>query len=201
MVNPVLLGQDLATTGETDPFRLPDGRLLFVSDREPPNRIWIAGTPPTRATAGAEEIVERSPFVDSAGDLWLSYDGRIARARPEGDTWGVPVEVPLGPQEGRVDLFPRLSADRRTLVFSSTRDGGFIEFGADGPAPPPSIWTATRPDPEADEWTLFPLPELSSISGAEGAWISPDGCDVAFATSTQAPTFSWDLRGASRASP
>src|SRR5262249_45321055 len=68
-----------ADASERDAFPLPDGRLLFVSNRDGGvAKIWVklpGGTTVTRATKALDTAAEHWPFVDEAGTLWLSFHG------------------------------------------------------------------------------------------------------------------------------
>jgi hypothetical protein len=192
-----------AMTSDSEPFELADGRLLFVSDRSGVNKIWIAdagaGTV-VRATAEPAAIVEGTPFVDAQNVLWFAWGGGdaagvIATAAPSGATWGKAVEVAgLGHVVGARDEAPRLLPDGLTLVFASTRSGGFFPGVS-------TIWAATRPTANSASWTAFPLPELGGVSGVSGPSIAADGCSIAAAATSRASSFRRDIVGSSRILP
>ncbi len=192
-----------ANISDSDPFQLADGRLLFVSNRSGANKIWIAdaaaGTV-ERATSEPSGVDEGTPFVDEQGALWLTWGGSdpagvLAVAQPSGSAWGnaAPVEG-LGHVTGARDEAPHLLPDGLTLVFASTRPGGFFPGVS-------TIWAATRPDAEVTEWTVFPLPELGGVGGVSGPWIAKDGCSIAVSATSRATSFRRDLAGATRISP
>jgi hypothetical protein len=190
-------------TSDSEPFELADGRLLFVSDRSGVSKIWVAdpgaGTV-VRATAEPAAVPESTPFVDAQNALWLGWGGGdaagvIAVAAPTGATWGKAVEVPgLGHVTGARDEAPRLLPDRLTLVFASTRTGGFFPGVS-------TIWAATRPTAASSSWTAFPLPELGGVSGVSGPSLAKDGCSIAVAATSRATSFRSDIAGSSRILP
>ncbi|MEP7122177.1 MAG: hypothetical protein ABJE95_14755 [Byssovorax sp.] len=190
-------------TSDREPFPLADGRLLFVSDRSGVSKIWladpIAGTV-VRATAEPGAVTEGTPFVDAQSTLWLAWGGGdaagvLAVAAPSGATWGKAVEVAgLGHVAGARDEAPRLLPDGLTLVFASTRAGGFFPGVS-------TIWAATRPTAASPSWTAFPLPELGGVSGVSGPSIAEDGCSIAVAATSRATSFRRDVAGSSRISP
>jgi hypothetical protein len=200
---------------DTDPLQLPSGQILFASDRETPGllKLWIVGSgiEPRRVFSDDLPEAEAGPFVDEDGALWLSW-GRgsdpeetvIARAGPDGaGGWLPPAEVEgLGHEEGWADRSPRLSADGRTLVFVSTRPGGFAPASAGaGATSVPTVWVATR-EGAGEPWEPpFPLGELGSVNGVEDPWISPDGCTLTLATMGRDTGFRWDLMSATRLGP
>jgi hypothetical protein len=188
---------------DREPFELTDGRLLFVSDRSGVDKIWISD--PTqgtvmRATAEPDAVAEGTPFVDEDGSLWLSWSGAdaagvIAVAPPSGAAWGKAAEVKgLGHESGARDEAPRLLPDGLTLVFASTRAGGFFPGVS-------TIWAATRPDLTSSSWSAFPLPELGGVNGVNGPSIAKDGCSIVVARTSRATSFRRDLAGSKRISP
>jgi len=190
-------------TSDREPFELPDGRLLFVSDRSGVSKIWIAdpaAATVVRATAEPAAVAEGTPFVDAQNVLWLAWGGGdaagvLAVASPAGATWGKAVEVPgLGHVVGARDEAPRLWPDGLTLVFASTRSGGFFPGVS-------TIWAATRPTVTSASWTAFPLPELGGVSGVSGPSIAKDGCSIAVAATSRATSFRRDIAGSNRISP
>lgn len=190
-------------TSDREPFELPDGRLLFVSDRSGVSKIWIAdpaAATVVRATAEPAAVAEGTPFVDAQNVLWLAWGGGdaagvLAVAAPAGATWGKAVEVPgLGHVVGARDEAPRLWPDGLTLVFASTRSGGFFPGVS-------TIWAATRPTVTSASWTAFPLPELGGVSGVSGPSIAKDGCSIAVAATSRATSFRRDIAGSNRISP
>lgn len=199
--------QGLATppmTFDREPFELADGRLLFVSNRSGVNKIWIADLAAktvARATTEPDAVAEATPFVDADGALWLAWDGGsdaagvIAVAKPSGAAWGKAVEITgLDHEKGARDEAPRLLPDGRTLVFASTRAGGFFPGVS-------TIWAATRPDAASSTWSTFPLPELGGVNGVAGPSIANDGCSIAVAQASRLTSFRRDLVGATRISP
>ncbi len=185
------------------PFELADGRLLFVSDRSGVSKIWIAdavaGTV-TRATAEPAAVVEGTPFVDAQNVLWFAWGGGdaagvIATAPPSGATWGKAVEVAgRGHVVGARDEAPRLLPDGLTLVFASTRSGGFFPGVS-------TIWAATRPSASSASWAAFPFPELGGVSGVSGPSIAADGCSIAAAATSRGSSFRRDIVGSNRILP
>jgi WD40-like Beta Propeller Repeat len=191
-------------TSDTEPFPLADGRLLFVSNRSGASKIWIAdaaaGTV-TRATAEPASVAEGTPFVDEQGALWLAWGGGsdpagvLAVAPPSGSAWGKAAEVEgLGHATSARDEAPRLLPDGLTLVFASTRPGGFFPGVS-------TIWAATRPDAASSAWSVFPLPELGGVNGVSGPWIAKDGCSIAVTATGRATSFQRDLAGSTRVLP
>ena len=190
-------------TSDSEPFELADGRVLFVSDRSGVSKIWLAdpalGTV-VRATAEPAAVPESTPFVDAQGRLWLGWGGGdaagvIASAAPAGATWGKAVEVPgLGHVVGARDEAPRLLPDGLTLVFTSTRAGGFFPGVS-------TIWAATRPSEASPSWTAFPLPELGGVSGVRGPSLAKDGCTITVAATSRATSFRSDIAASSRIIP
>lgn len=189
---------------DSEPFQLVDGRLLFVSNRSGANKIWIAdavaGTV-TRATTEPVGVKEGTPFVDEQGALWLAWDGGsdpagvLAVAQPSDAGWGKAVEVAgLDHVKDARDEAPRLLPDGLTLVFASTRPGGFFPGAS-------TIWAATRPDAASSAWTVFPLPELGGVNGVSGPWLTKDGCSIAVTATSRLTSFQRDLAGATRVLP
>ena len=194
-------------TSDSEPFPLADGRLLFVSKRSEDSKIskiWIAdaaaGTV-TRATAEPSDVAEGTPFVDEQGALWFAWGGGgdpagvLAVAPRSGAAWGKAIEVEgLGHVKDARDEAPRLLPDGLTLVFASTRPGGFFPGVS-------TIWAATRPDAASSSWTVFPLPELGGVSGVSGPWIAKDGCSIAVTATSRTTSFQRDLAGSTRVLP
>ncbi len=176
-----------ADASDVDPFLLPDGRLLFASDRDGAFRLWITGdAAPERVFGGSGW--ERHPFVDDEGDLWLTWGadaldvGTIAFAKRSADGWSAPQPIDIGHVAGRPDSAPRLSGDRRRLLFTSSRDGGFFPDEA-------TPWLAIRADPAGAWQAPYALTELSSVAGTvDAAWLAPDGCAITAAALRHHPT-------------
>jgi Tol biopolymer transport system component len=177
--------------------------VLFVSDRSGVNKIWVsdpASGTVVRATAEPAAVAEGTPFVDAQNTLWLAWGGAdaagaIAVAAPAGATWGKATLVPgLGHVTGARDEAPRLLPDGLTLIFASTRAGGFFPGVS-------TIWAATRPTAASASWTAFPLPELGGVSGVSGPSIANDGCSIAVAETSRATSFRRDIAGSSRILP
>ena len=190
-------------TSDSEPFQLADGRLLFVSNRSGASKIWIAdpaaGTV-ERATAEPVGVAEGTPFVDAQGALWLTWGGGdpagvIAVAQPSGSAWGKAAEVAgLEHVPSARDESPRLLPDGLTLVFASTRPGGFFPGVS-------TIWAATRSEATSSAWIAFPLPELGGVSGVSGPWLTNDGCSIAVSATSRTTSFQRDLAGATRVLP
>lgn len=189
----------VAGTADSGPIALADGRLLFVSDRETPGvpKLWLTvpGDAPERVTTTPASVAETTPFVDAAGELWLSFSGGsdsagrvLARAAKSGESWGALQEVPgLGHEVGSNDEAPRLADGGKLLLFTSTRDGGLSPGVA-------TVWIAKRADPGADAWdSPFPLPGLGTVLGVSAPWIDPKDCSLTYGLYARETGFSLDL--------
>lgn len=106
--------------------------------------------------------------ADSDGNnLWFAQ-----RSSPL-DGFEPPREVP-GMNSDERDISPSLSADQRTLVFCSDRDGG---AGSD------DIWMATRDDAASDFGTPAPVPVVNGTASELNVALSDDGRELIFSSS------------------
>ena len=176
---------------DLDPFLSPDGKhLFFVSTRPAPGAaagtknmdIWAAAMEsgkwgePRWLEAVNSAGKEGSPSVDRAGNLYFFSDrvggadhNMIYESRLVNGAYAAPVPLPALVNSGPSDTSPFISPDGNSLLFYSTRPGGFgkadlyIAFRKHGE------WTSVRnlgpqinsPDSEynpalsPDEKTLF----------------------------------------------
>jgi hypothetical protein len=141
---------------DTMPARLPDGRVVFVSDRGGRPALHVTGPGPTAAAIAiplaappAPDAPAPGPGANAAGpadsDPAPFGPGRIVFARAATD--GAPRELQVVNVDGS-DLraltrhpadngAPCALADGRTIVFVSDRDGAPRLYRLDGDAPDP----------------------------------------------------------------
>lgn len=156
-----------ATTGT-------DGARLYVATR--PSGLAELGAPALAATVNAPDRwqADAQPFLTADhAELWFSsnrgggvggYD--LWRAQWTGASFAPPVVV-AGLSSGVDDWTPTLSADRRTIYFSSNRaarGGGF------------EIWRAHRTAVEDGFSEPVLVEELNTPSNDFATWLSADNC-------------------------
>ena len=166
--------------------------------------IWIAtrastATPFTPAdfklAAGLSSSVNEFDPYPSANGLRLyyiiqdlpsglgSYDIVVAsRASPTG-AFSAPVALTVL-NSALPDDNPALTADERVILFGSSRPGG-----------PGSkdIYYAVRSGPSAAFSTPKPVPGINSTAADSELYITPDGCEVYFASTRPEGQGGWDI--------
>jgi hypothetical protein len=197
-----------------------DGLELYFSSERPGGSggadLWVSTrqstTEPWRAPANLGPTVN-SPYGDcypslSADGLTLYFSGdysstprpgglgradiwmttRVSRSAP----WGPPVNPGASVNSSERDFSPTISGDGLTLVFTSTRSGGFGSW---------DLWVATRARVE-DAWNLAVNAGANVNSGSvEGECaLSADGRALFFLSNRSGGMGSWDLWMSTRSS-
>jgi serine/threonine protein kinase len=168
------------SVNDSFPFLSPDGlRLWFVSERPLSGRtdanLWTAvrssraepfSTPEPLPPSINGPSVELAPFVTPDGlvllfvrpNPWTIYE---ASRTSTDEPFSPPRSLPDSGRKGWVG-FPRLTNDRRTLVFAS--DGGARQ----------GLWYASRPNLAVDFSAPVRLGATGSASVASGPFLSGD---------------------------
>ena len=111
------------------------------------------------------------------------YDIVVAsRASPQG-AFSAPVAL-AGVNSALHDDNPALTADERVILFGSLRPGG---------AGSKDIYYAVRSSPTAAFSTPTPVPGINSAAAESELYISPDGCEIYFASTRPGGKGSWDI--------
>jgi hypothetical protein len=183
--------------------RLPDDGLevFFMTDRDAGVwEIYAATRASPTGTFGAPQPVtglgtgdKWDPSVTPDG-LALYYSGLISPGLGDGvqhllvvrrpdraSAFGAPALVPGVAAYGRIEAGPTVTADERVLVFhSASADGtGVLD-----------LWFATRASASEPFSTPVPLASLNTTSAEWKAYLSPDGCELHFASDRSG---NWDL--------
>jgi hypothetical protein len=196
------------TDAETRLALTSDGLEAFLATTRPGGEgaadIWVA----TRASTGApfsptsfqpldvlnSDLNEWDPYPSADGlrlyyivQNWPSGLGNsdivvASRTTPHG-TFSAPVAV-AGVNSSEVDDNPAVTADERVMLLGSGRTGGL--GGRD-------IYYAVRPDAQAAFSTPVPLPGINTADNDSEIYITPDGCEVYFASDRPGGQGSWDL--------
>jgi len=124
---------------------------------------------------------------EGGADLWACRRASIEQP------WEAPVNLGPGVNSSDAEDGPSLSADARTLVFSSNRPGG--RGGRD-------IWMCTRDSADQPWGPAVNLgPTVNSLAGDHEPAISADGLTLMFQSLRPGGWGSWDLWVSTRSSP
>ena len=113
------------------------------------------------------------------GDSDIVVASRASRS----DSFSSPVAVG-GVNTSANEDNPAVTADERVMVFGSNRPGG--TGGKD-------IYYAVRPDASSSFSTPKPVPGLNTADNDAEIYITPDGCEIYFASDRPGGQGGWDL--------
>jgi len=107
----------------------------------------------------------------------------VASRASRAGAFSAPVAVG-GVNSADTDDNPAITADERVILFGSTRTGG--QGGRD-------IYYAVRADASSSFSTPQPVPGLNTADNDAEIYITPDGCEIYFASDRPGGKGGWDL--------
>ncbi len=150
---------------------------LFEATRASRGTTFSSATPLSGMNTDANE---GSPFLAASNLALYFYSDRLGGAGSR-DIYVARRLLPVGGffdpspvanvNDAAMDHLPRLSADERTLVFTSTRAGG--QGGAD-------LWVATRSSALLSFGTPVPIAGVNTSANEESGNLSADGLSLVF---------------------
>lgn len=191
---PLDLGQPTATF--SSPTATGDGlTLYFLAGVGADPRIWRAHrSSPTAPFTGVGPVAELTS-VANAGSiyvlpdesaLYISYgifSAPIQRSARSGGSFMTPVDV-----EGIVGNSPAVSADERTIVFSTRSTTA-----------PNRVWMGTRPSTAVPFGSVAEVPALDSPMIDDPSWLSPDDCRLYLRSDRSSGSGGYDIYISERA--
>ena len=137
---------------------------------------------PMPAAGGLELYISSNDYPQSLGGQG-GADIVVSTRASAGDAFGAPVPVP-GINSSSSEANPSLTADRRVMLFSSGRAGG---SGSS------DIWYATRAGINNPFSAAKPAPVVNNAEYDGEPFVTPDGCELYFASSRAGGLGGWDL--------
>jgi WD40 repeat protein len=155
----------------------PGNEDLFEASRSSRGTTFTSATPLSTMNTASNE---GSPFLAASNLALYFYSDRLGGVGGR-DIYVAKRLLPVGSflnpspvanvNDVAMDHLPRLSADERTLVFTSTRAGG--QGGAD-------LWVATRSSTLFSFGTPVPIAGVNSAANEESGNLSADGLSIVF---------------------
>lgn len=146
---------------------------------------------PMPAAGGLELYISSNDYPQALGGQG-GADIVVSTRSSASDPFGVPAPVP-GINSSSSEANPSLTADRRVMLFGSNRPGGSGSL---------DIWYATRSGPGAPFSAPKPAPGINTLDYDGEPFVTPDGCELYFASSRAGGLGGWDLyRSSYAASP
>jgi hypothetical protein len=205
----LLAGFELGAHSAWGPAPEPDAFTLLFSATPDDDEDLFEATRMARGTSFGGAIAlstvntgahEGTPFVTANGLSIYFYSQRsggegsrdiyVARRPSSTDTFA-DEELVANVNTAALDHLPRVSADERTLVFTSTRSGG--EGGTD-------LWMATRESSSLDFGTPVPVPGINTPAIEESGQLSLDQLTLIFNSTRSGGLGGRDLWLATRSS-
>jgi hypothetical protein len=182
-------GFGLGSSSAWGPALGPDPLALLLSANPADSEDLFEAMRSERGTTFAEAVAlssvntdaeEGTPFLARDGLSLYFYSSRsggeggrdlyVAKRSSLGSSYSSP-EPLEGVNGGALDHLPRVSADEKTLVFTSTRAGGSGGF---------DLWIATRDSPSLEFGTPLPLEGVNSGASEEAGQLSRDQLTLLF---------------------
>jgi hypothetical protein len=169
----------IQSQGDDVPAISSDGLVLYADfGGRAQNYIWSTSRESVSAEFDApvqeeslSDTTRFSPFISHSGQtLYFIQESHLYFARKEASVFGTPQPLTSLTSPSN-QLHPVLSADERTIFFSSYRTDGSAKGRAD-------TWTSTRKDVEDDFDAPHGVDELNSAEDEQPIWLSEDGCEI-----------------------